>query len=66
MSSMGKPELIARERDRVPEGDLDKLLALLRRINGTHSDSAMPAQIAETTLAKDWLSPAEDSAWGDL
>jgi hypothetical protein len=63
---MGKRELIARELDRVPEGDLDKLLALLRSINGTHSDSAMPAQIAETALAKDWLSPEEDSAWGDL
>jgi hypothetical protein len=63
---MGKRELITRELDRLPERDLDKLLAFLRAINDPNSDAAMPAQIAETALAKDWLSPEEDSAWGDL
>jgi hypothetical protein len=63
---MGKRELIARELDRLPERDLDKLLAFLRTINETHSEDGMPALAAETALAKDWLSPEEDSAWGDL
>jgi hypothetical protein len=31
-----------------------------------HADTAVPALAAETALAKDWLSPEEDSAWGDL
>jgi len=35
-------------------------------IKDTNLDAAMPAQIAETALAKDWLSPEEDSAWADL
>jgi hypothetical protein len=30
---MGKRELIARELDRLPERDLDKLLAFMRAIN---------------------------------
>ena len=63
---MGKRELITRELDRLPEQDLDKLLAFLRAINETNSEAAMPALTAETGLAKDWLSPEEDSAWGNL
>ena len=41
-SYMGKRELITRELDRLPERDLDKLLAFLRTINDTNSDAAMP------------------------
>ena len=63
---MGKRELIVRELDRLPERDLDKVLAFLRAINETRSQAAMPALASETTLAKDWLSPEEESAWGDL
>jgi hypothetical protein len=63
---MGKRELITRELDRLPERDLDKLLAFLRAINRTHSEAAMPALATETALSKDWLSPEEDSAWGSL
>jgi hypothetical protein len=63
---MGKRELIARELDRLPERDLDKLLALLQRINEARLDARMPALAAEAALAKDWLSPEEDSAWRDL
>ena len=66
IGSMGKRELITRELDRLPERDLDKLLAFLRAINEAHSDAAVPVLAAETSLAKDWLSPEEDSAWGDL
>jgi len=63
---MGKRELIARELDRLPERDLDKLLAFMRAINEMNSDAAMPVLAAETSLAKDWLSPEEDSAWAGL
>jgi hypothetical protein len=63
---MGKRELIAHELDRLPERDLDKLLAFMRAINETNTDAAIPALAAETSLAKDWLSPEEDSAWADL
>ena len=63
---MGKRELIARELDGLPERDLDKLLAFMRAINEMNSDAATPALAAETSLAKDWLSPEEDSAWASL
>lgn len=59
-------ELIVRELDRVPERDLDKLLAFVRSISGANSDAAMPTKIAETSLAKDWLNAEEDAAWADL
>ena len=63
---MGKRELIARELDRLPERNLDKLLAFMRAINEMNSEAATPVQAAETSLAKDWLSPEEDSAWAGL
>lgn len=63
---MRKRERIAHELARVPDRDLDKLLAFLRGINEAHSDAAIPALAAETALAKDWLRPEEDSAWGNL
>jgi hypothetical protein len=62
---MGKRESIARELDRLPDRELDKLLAFLRAINNTRSGAAMPVLAAET-LSKDWLRPEENSAWGDL
>jgi hypothetical protein len=63
---VGKRELIARELDRLPERDLDKLLAFMRSINEVNSDAATPVLAAETSLEKDWLSPEEDSAWAGL
>jgi hypothetical protein len=65
IGTMGNRELITRELDRLPERDLDRLLTFLRAINRTHSEP-MPALAAETALAKDWLVPEEDSAWGNL
>jgi hypothetical protein len=59
---MGKRELIARELDRLPEQDLDRLLAFLWGLKGAHGDAALPALAAETALAKDWLTPQEDAA----
>jgi len=63
---MGKREIIVREFDRLAEADLDKLLAFLRAIQEANADATAPMPAAETALAKDWLSPEEDSAWADL
>jgi hypothetical protein len=63
---VGKREIIARELDRLPERDLDKLLAFLRAINEHSADATARMVAAETALAKGWLSSAEDSAWADL
>lgn len=58
--------MVARELDRLPERDLDRLLAFLRALNEASDDAAVPMLAAETVLANDWLSPEEDSAWADL
>ena len=63
---MSKREIMVRELNRLPERDLDRLLAFLRAINEHKADSAMPMLAAEASLAEDWLSPEEDSAWADL
>lgn len=63
---MSKRELIARELDRLPEQDLDRLLAFLWALKDAHADAALPALAAESALAKDWLTPEEDAAWANL
>jgi hypothetical protein len=63
---MSKRELITRELDHMPEQDLDKLLAYLRSLKEAHTENGMPALAAESSLAKDWLTPEEDSAWASL
>jgi hypothetical protein len=63
---MSKRELIARELDRLPEPDLDKLLAFLRLLKEAHADVVVPTLAAEAALAKDWLTPEEDAAWANL
>ena len=63
---MSKREMIARELDHVPEQDLDKLLAFLRALKDAHADENLPVLLAETSLAKDWLTPEEDEAWAHL
>lgn len=63
---MSKRELITRELDRMPERDLDKLLAFLRSLKEAHADAAMPTLATESSLAKDWLTPEEDVAWASL
>ena len=63
---MSKQELITRELDHMPEQDLDKLLAFLRSLREAHAESAMPTLAAESSLAKDWLTPEEDAAWANL
>ena len=63
---MSKRELIARELNQMPEPDLDKLLTFLRSLKEAHTESAIPALGAESSLAKDWLTPEEDAAWANL
>ena len=60
---MSKRALITRELDYMPEQDLDRLLAYLRSLKEAHVETALPALVAESSLAKDWLTPEEDEAW---
>ncbi len=64
--AMSKRELITRELGYMPEQDLDRLLAYLRSLKEAHAETAMPTLVAESSLAKDWLTPEEDEAWANL
>jgi hypothetical protein len=63
---MSKRELIADELRQLQDQDLDKLLAFLRSLKESHAENAVPTLAAESALAKDWLTPEEDTAWADL
>jgi hypothetical protein len=63
---MSKRELIAQELGRLTEQDLDRLLAFLRTLEEDHAEAAVPAMASQSALAKDWLSPEEDTAWANL
>jgi hypothetical protein len=63
---MSKKEIIAQELESVPEKDLDALLGFIHSLKSRNTDDAAPALLAETSLAKDWLSPEEEAAWADL
>ena len=63
---MSKRELIDRELDRLPEQDLDRLLAFVRSLKEAQADAGMPTLAAESALAKDWLTAEEDAAWANL
>jgi hypothetical protein len=63
---MSKREFIAHELERVPEQDLDRLMAFLRSLADARAEMAVPATAAESSLAKDWLAPEEDAAWASL
>jgi hypothetical protein len=62
---MSKRELAARELDAISEEDLDALLSFLRSLKARHGRDAS-ALLAESSLAKDWLTPQEEAAWEDL
>jgi hypothetical protein len=64
-AAMSKRELIVRELDHIREQDLDKLLAYLRSLK-EHAEDTMPALAAQSSLAKEWLTPEEDAAWASL
>lgn len=57
-----KRELIARELDRLPEHDLDRILTFLRSLK----EAAVLLPAAESALGRDWLTPEEDAAWANL
>jgi hypothetical protein len=63
---MSKRELIALELERLPDEDLDKMLAFLRSLTEVNSEAIEPAVVAESSLSKDWLTPEEDAAWANL
>lgn len=63
---MSKRELIDHELGRLSEADLDRLLEFLRSLAEEHTEVSIPALAAESSLAKDWLSPEEDAAWANL
>ncbi len=63
---MSKRELITQHLDRLPDRDLDRLLAFLRTLAEANSDASVSTMAAESTLAKDWLTPEEDAAWANL
>jgi hypothetical protein len=63
---MSKRELIALELERLPDHDLDKMLALVRSLTEVYSEAFEPAMVAESSLFKDWLTPEEDAAWANL
>jgi hypothetical protein len=65
-AAMSKREFIAQELERLPEQDLDRLMAFLRSLADAHAEAAIPAAAAESSLAKDWLTPEEDAAWASL
>jgi hypothetical protein len=65
-ATMSKREIIAQELKRLPEQDLDRLLAFLRVLADAHAETAVPAVAAESSLGKDWLTPEEDAAWASL
>ena len=52
---MSKRELIDRELDRLPEQDLDRVVAFVRSLKEAQADAAMPTSAAESALDKDWL-----------
>ena len=63
---MSKREVITQELGRLSEQDLDRLLAFLRSLSDDHAEASVPTLAAESSLAKDWLSPEEDAAWASL
>ena len=63
---MSKRETVLVEIARVPEEDLDRLLAYVRALTSDHEEKAIAMLAAESLLAQDWLTPEEDSAWATL
>jgi hypothetical protein len=63
---MSKREAIARELDQLPEPDLDRLLGFLHVLKQEHADDRWTMLAAESSLAKDWLTPEEDDASAHL
>ena len=63
---MSKRELAAHELNAISEEDLDILLSFIRSLKARHRGDVSAALQAESSLAKDWLTPQEEAAWEDL
>ena len=63
---MSKRELIVHQLDDVTEQDLDQLIEFLQALKEKRPRVAIRTPAAESSLAKDWLSPEEDAAWPDV
>lgn len=59
-------EVIAKELEKAPEADLERLLAFLKLLQEDRAEAVLPALAAESALAKDWLTTEEDEAWASL
>ena len=63
---MSKKELVAQQLETIPEKDLDVVLGLIQSLKSKRAEDVLPALAAESSLAKDWLTPEEEAAWADL
>ncbi|MEW6251000.1 MAG: DUF2281 domain-containing protein [Planctomycetota bacterium] len=64
---MSTREQLIRELEALPEPVLAELLDYLRFIKAKLARERCDTAIAsEPVLARDWLRPEEDAAWGDL
>ncbi|HKH46313.1 MAG TPA: DUF2281 domain-containing protein [Thermoanaerobaculia bacterium] len=64
---MTKRETVIREVEKAPEALLDEILGFVRLLQDVPRREALETAFAsERSLGKDWLSPEEDAAWGNL
>ena len=63
---MSKREAIVREVEHLPEQELDAVLAFLNALKHDPPIDRAGMLLSEASLAKDWLTPEEDSAWANL
>lgn len=63
---MSKRELVVHELEDLPERDFDKLLSFVMSLKEAREETELPMLAAESSLAKDCLTPVEDAAWENL
>ena len=60
-------EVLMKEIQQVPEPLLQEVLDFIRFVQARGAGNRLETALAsEPVLAKDWLRPEEDAAWGDL
>ncbi len=64
---MSKTELLIQELRQAPEPMLDEVLDFVRFLKLKQAGDRLDTAVAsESSLAKDWLCPEEDTAWRGL
>ena len=64
---MGKKEILIEEIERVPEPLLDEVLDFVLFLKAKSAKGRLEVTLmSEPVLKKDWLEPAEESAWQNL